>query len=234
MVTAWRRVPPRLRPAWPPGRPCHLTRPCQSDCPGAACPTRASLRTRGAGQKQPAPGIGNPVMRTQQGGWDEGLPLAPRMRRPLRCLTAEHGWNNRSEWTFPPRSLGSDPLLHPRAMPRNPNVRGPSKSVGEKHHGVGRSGLRKSDRSAPTEIHSHHGLGAEGDPKSRPGDRATSVAQHGKDQPDRTRIDVSQDHECRYWSQRFNVSPDELRRAAHKVGPMVEDVARELGKRHKA
>jgi hypothetical protein len=47
---------------------------------------------------------------------------------------------------------------------------------------------------------------------------------------DRKRIDVSQDHECRYWSEKWNVSPDALKRAAAKVGPMTADIARELGK----
>jgi hypothetical protein len=50
---------------------------------------------------------------------------------------------------------------------------------------------------------------------------------------DRKRIDVSQDHECRYWSEKFGVTPGELRRAVMKVGPMAEDVALELGRRHK-
>jgi hypothetical protein len=45
---------------------------------------------------------------------------------------------------------------------------------------------------------------------------------------DRTRIDVSQDHELAYWSQRFGVSRDELKRAVQKVGVMVDDVEREL------
>ena len=45
---------------------------------------------------------------------------------------------------------------------------------------------------------------------------------------DRTRIDVSQDHELAYWSQRFGVSPDELKRAVQKVGVMADDVEREL------
>ena len=43
---------------------------------------------------------------------------------------------------------------------------------------------------------------------------------------DRKRIDISQDRECRYWSERFHVSPDELKRLVKKVGPMVDDVAR--------
>jgi len=47
---------------------------------------------------------------------------------------------------------------------------------------------------------------------------------------DRKRIDVSQEHECRYWSERFNVSADQLKDVVQRVGPMVDDVARELGK----
>jgi hypothetical protein len=47
---------------------------------------------------------------------------------------------------------------------------------------------------------------------------------------DRRRIDVSEDYECRYWSERFGVSPDELKRAVGRVGDMADDVARELGK----
>ena len=47
---------------------------------------------------------------------------------------------------------------------------------------------------------------------------------------DNDRIDVSQDYECRYWSEKWNISPEELKRAVSKAGVMVKDVARELGK----
>jgi Protein of unknown function (DUF3606) len=47
---------------------------------------------------------------------------------------------------------------------------------------------------------------------------------------DRLRINVSQEHECRYWAERFGVSPGELKAAVSRAGPMFEDVARELGK----
>jgi uncharacterized protein DUF3606 len=47
---------------------------------------------------------------------------------------------------------------------------------------------------------------------------------------DRSRIDVSEEYECRYWSEKLGVSSDELKQAVQKVGPVVEDVARELGK----
>ena len=49
-------------------------------------------------------------------------------------------------------------------------------------------------------------------------------------QKDRQRIDVSQEHECRYWSERFGVSPERLRQAVKEAGPMVEDVRNHLGK----
>jgi uncharacterized protein DUF3606 len=47
---------------------------------------------------------------------------------------------------------------------------------------------------------------------------------------DRLRIDVSEEYECRYWSSKFGVTPGELKAAVSRVGPMVSDVARELGK----
>ena len=47
---------------------------------------------------------------------------------------------------------------------------------------------------------------------------------------DRKRINIHEDHELRYWSRRFGVSSDELKRAVSKVGVMADDVARVLGK----
>ena len=47
---------------------------------------------------------------------------------------------------------------------------------------------------------------------------------------DRRRIDVSEDYECRYWSEKFGVSADDLKRVVGRVGPMADDVARALGK----
>ena len=47
---------------------------------------------------------------------------------------------------------------------------------------------------------------------------------------DRKRIDVSQERECRYWSERFGVSPDELKAAVAAAGPMAEEVEAYLGK----
>ncbi|HZR03050.1 MAG TPA: DUF3606 domain-containing protein [Burkholderiales bacterium] len=45
---------------------------------------------------------------------------------------------------------------------------------------------------------------------------------------DRTRVNVNEDYELRYWSEKFGVSPDTLRAAVKKVGVMADDVEREL------
>ena len=47
---------------------------------------------------------------------------------------------------------------------------------------------------------------------------------------DRKRINVNEDYELRYWTEKFGVGADELKRAVERVGPMAEDVARALGK----
>ena len=41
---------------------------------------------------------------------------------------------------------------------------------------------------------------------------------------DRTRINLNQEHEVRYWSQKFGVSADELRRAVEKAGTQAAEV----------
>jgi hypothetical protein len=45
---------------------------------------------------------------------------------------------------------------------------------------------------------------------------------------DRSRIDVHQSHELRYWSQKFGVTEDELRKAVADVGPMADAVEKRL------
>ena len=47
---------------------------------------------------------------------------------------------------------------------------------------------------------------------------------------DRSRIDVSEDYELRYWTKELGVSPDELRSAVQKVGPSAKAVREHLGK----
>jgi hypothetical protein len=47
---------------------------------------------------------------------------------------------------------------------------------------------------------------------------------------DRSRINVNEDYELRYWTKELGVSPDELKSAVQKVGPSVEAVREHLGK----
>ncbi|HVT50172.1 MAG TPA: DUF3606 domain-containing protein [Dongiaceae bacterium] len=56
------------------------------------------------------------------------------------------------------------------------------------------------------------------DDKSKPG------------KPDRDRISTSEAYELADWSRKFGVSPEELKAAVARVGPMAKDVARALGK----
>jgi hypothetical protein len=41
---------------------------------------------------------------------------------------------------------------------------------------------------------------------------------------DRSRIDVNQDHELRYWTKELGVDEQTLKAAVSRVGPMVNDV----------
>lgn len=49
---------------------------------------------------------------------------------------------------------------------------------------------------------------------------------------DRSRINVNQEHELRYWSDKFGVSADTLKDAVNRVGVMPDAVAKHLGKPH--
>ena len=45
---------------------------------------------------------------------------------------------------------------------------------------------------------------------------------------DRQRINVNQEHEVRYWSQKLGVTPDQLREAIQEVGPMTAAVEQHI------
>lgn len=49
-------------------------------------------------------------------------------------------------------------------------------------------------------------------------------------QSDDARINVDQDHELSYWSDKLGVTRDQLRRAVQQAGPMVKDVLRALSR----
>ena len=44
-------------------------------------------------------------------------------------------------------------------------------------------------------------------------------------------MNMNEDYEVRYWTEKFGVSAERLRTAVQRVGVMVADVERELGKR---
>ena len=45
---------------------------------------------------------------------------------------------------------------------------------------------------------------------------------------DRSRINLQQEHEVRYWSEKFGVTKEQLREAVEQVGPMVDAVEKRL------
>jgi hypothetical protein len=47
---------------------------------------------------------------------------------------------------------------------------------------------------------------------------------------DRARINLSEEHEVRYWTKVLGVTKEELTTVVYKVGNSVEAVKRELGK----
>jgi hypothetical protein len=57
---------------------------------------------------------------------------------------------------------------------------------------------------------------------------ADDLKQTGK--PDDSRINVDQEHEVGYWSEKLGVSGEELRKAVQAAGPMVKDVQRHLNR----
>ena len=48
---------------------------------------------------------------------------------------------------------------------------------------------------------------------------------------DRTRVNVDQDYEARYWADKWGVTQEELRSAVGTVGPIVSDLERHFASR---
>jgi hypothetical protein len=46
---------------------------------------------------------------------------------------------------------------------------------------------------------------------------------------DRSRINMQEDYEVRYWTEKWSVTHDQLAEAVRAVGVMVKDVAAKLG-----
>lgn len=47
---------------------------------------------------------------------------------------------------------------------------------------------------------------------------------------DRSKINIHEDYEVRYWKTKFGVNEQQLKDAVHKVGSSAEKVAKALGK----
>jgi hypothetical protein len=47
---------------------------------------------------------------------------------------------------------------------------------------------------------------------------------------DRTRVNIHEPYEVRTWCRELNVTPERLRGAVERVGPMADDVRAELGR----
>ena len=52
-----------------------------------------------------------------------------------------------------------------------------------------------------------------------------------KGRPDRDRINIDEEYELRYWSEKLDISPEQIQSAVAKVGPMVKDVRDHLALR---
>jgi hypothetical protein len=50
-----------------------------------------------------------------------------------------------------------------------------------------------------------------------------------KEQPDRSKINMHQPHEVKYWTHALGVSSEDLQRAVDKVGNSAAAVRKELG-----
>lgn len=50
-----------------------------------------------------------------------------------------------------------------------------------------------------------------------------------RNQPDRSKINMHEDHEVKYWTKALGVSRDELQKAVDKVGNSAAAVRKELG-----
>jgi len=79
----------------------------------------------------------------------------------------------------------------------------------------------------PFEMRSlHHTNSTPIQPRGRP--MADDKGNRG--QPDRSKINMSEDYEVKYWTQHLDVSREALQRAVDKVGNSAAAVRKELGK----
>jgi hypothetical protein len=73
------------------------------------------------------------------------------------------------------------------------------------------------------------GLDCAGTQLARKPDMADHPRKKGR--PDRDRINIDEEYELRYWSEKLDISPEQIQSAVAKVGPMVKDVRDHLALR---
>src|SRR5690242_14352616 len=148
--------------------------------------------------------------------------------RPMFCQTCEA--MSRAVWGRPEtgakpgcRSRNGSTVVICRVRPPGPQLSNPATWQPRRvfHAMRGRPLERTIGRPRSRAMKAHVGKVSGGTAMSD--DKAKTAA-------DRKRINVNEDYECRYWSEKFGVSADELKRAVERVGPMADDVARALGK----
>lgn len=49
---------------------------------------------------------------------------------------------------------------------------------------------------------------------------------------DRARINTNEPHEVKYWTEKWDISAEQLMQAVDRAGPSAEAVAKQLGKPH--
>jgi hypothetical protein len=49
-------------------------------------------------------------------------------------------------------------------------------------------------------------------------------------QPDRSKINMNEDYEVKYWTRHFGVTREELQKIVDRVGNSAREVAKEFGK----
>ena len=67
-------------------------------------------------------------------------------------------------------------------------------------------------------------------PISFPFHSTSHILRHFRLGPDCKRINLNEDHEVRYWSEKFGVTEERLREAVHKVGNRAKAVQEELNR----
>jgi len=67
-------------------------------------------------------------------------------------------------------------------------------------------------------------------PSIQPRGQAMADDKRNRGQPDRSKINMSEDYEVKYWTQHLDVSREALQRAVDKVGNSAAAVRKELGK----